>query len=93
MSLYKDTSEITKVNRAAGTVPVKVSPEMIEVVEHATKISELSGGVFDVTLDRSWSCGRCAEGREGADGQGDRRGPPLVNYRTSSWTRRRRRSF
>ena len=33
MSLYKDTSEITKVNLAAGKDPVKVSPEMIEVVE------------------------------------------------------------
>ena len=50
MSLYKDTSEITKVNLAAGKGPVRVSPEMIEVVEHAAKISELSGGAFDVTI-------------------------------------------
>jgi FAD:protein FMN transferase len=50
MSLYKDTSEITKVNLAAGIGPVKVSREMIEVVEYAAKTSELSGGVFDVTI-------------------------------------------
>ncbi len=50
MSLYKDDSEITKVNLAAGKNPVKVSPEMIEVVEHAAEISKLSGGAFDVTV-------------------------------------------
>jgi len=50
MSLYKDDSEITRVNLAAGKAPVKVSPEMIEVVEQAAEISRRSGGVFDVTI-------------------------------------------
>jgi len=50
MSLYKDDSEITRVNLAAGRMPVKVSPEMIEVVEQAAEISRRSGGVFDVTI-------------------------------------------
>ena len=50
MSLYKDSSEITKVNLAAGKGPVKVSAEMIEVVEHAAKISALSNGIFDLTI-------------------------------------------
>jgi len=50
MSLYKDSSEITKVNLAAGKGPVAVSPEMIEVVEHAANISTLSNGVFDITV-------------------------------------------
>ena len=50
MSLYKDTSEITRVNLAAGKSAVKVSPEMIELVERAASISQLSSGVFDVTV-------------------------------------------
>jgi thiamine biosynthesis lipoprotein len=50
MSLYKDDSEITKVNRAAGKAPVTVSPEMIEVVEAAAAVSELTKGAFDVTI-------------------------------------------
>ena len=50
MSLYKDDSEITRVNLAAGRMPVKVSPEMIEAVEQASEISRRSGGVFDVTI-------------------------------------------
>lgn len=82
MSLYKDTSEITKVNLAAGKHPVKVSPEMIEVVEHADEISTLSGGLFDVTIGPLvvlWQM-RLKEGRVPTDGEiaGVR---PLVNYR------------
>jgi len=50
MSLYRDDSQITRVNRAAGEHAVQVSPEMIEVVEEAQKASELSGGAFDVTI-------------------------------------------
>jgi len=50
MSLYKDDSEVTKVNFAAGRSPVRVSAEMIEIVEAALDISKLSHGVFDVTV-------------------------------------------
>jgi thiamine biosynthesis lipoprotein len=50
MSLYKEESEITRVNLAAGEHSVTVSPEMITVVEHAQRASELSGGAFDVTI-------------------------------------------
>ncbi len=50
MSLYRDDSEITRVNRAAGEHAVQVSPEMIDVVEEARKASELSGGAFDITI-------------------------------------------
>jgi len=50
LSLYQDGSEVAKVNRAAGERPVKVSPEMIEIVERAAEVSRLSDGVFDVTI-------------------------------------------
>lgn len=82
MSLYKDSSEITRVNLAAGKAPVKVSPEMIEVVERAAEISRRSGGVFDVTIGPLvvlWKM-RLKEGKVPSDGEiaGVRR---LVNYR------------
>jgi len=82
MSLYKDTSEITKVNLAAGKGPVKVSPEMIEVVEHAAEISRLSGGVFDVTIGPLvvlWQM-RLKEGKVPTDTE-IAKIKPLVNYR------------
>lgn len=50
MSLYREDSELAKVNRAAGRSPVKVSPEMIEIVEAARSAAELSGGTFDPTI-------------------------------------------
>jgi thiamine biosynthesis lipoprotein len=50
MSLYKDDSEITKVNQAAGKQPVRVSPEMIDAVEAALRVSDLTHGAFDITV-------------------------------------------
>ncbi len=82
MSLYKDTSEITQVNLAAGKHPVKVSPEMMEVVEDARKISDLSGGVFDVTVGPLvvlWQM-KLKEGTVPSDKE-IARIKPLVNYR------------
>ena len=82
MSLYKNDSEITKINLAAGKQPVRVSPEMIEIVEKAAEISQRSGGVFDVTIGPLvvlWQM-RLKEGKVPTDGEiaGVRR---LVNYR------------
>jgi thiamine biosynthesis lipoprotein len=82
MSLYKDASEITKVNLAAGKGPVHVSPEMIEVVEHAATISKISDGVFDVTIGPLvvlWQM-RLKEGKIPTDDELSRI-RPLVNYR------------
>lgn len=82
MSLYKETSELTRVNLAAGKHPVHVSPEMIEVVERAAKISALSNGVFDITvgpLSVLWQM-RLKEGTVPTDRE-IARVRSLVNYR------------
>ncbi len=82
MSLYKDGSEITKVNLAAGKNPVKVSREMIEVVEDAAEASKLSGGVFDITVGPLvvlWQM-RLKEGKVPTDEE-IARIRPLINYR------------
>ncbi len=50
LSLYKDDSEVAKVNQAAGVSPVKVSREMIEVVAQALDTARLTGGAFDPTI-------------------------------------------
>jgi thiamine biosynthesis lipoprotein len=50
MSIYRDDSEITQVNLAAGKRPVKVSAEMIEAVEAAARASELTNRAFDITV-------------------------------------------
>lgn len=71
MSLYKDESEITKVNLSAGKNPVTVSPEMIELAEQSAVVSKLTNGVFDVTMGPLivlWQI-RTKEGKIPTDGE------------------------
>jgi thiamine biosynthesis lipoprotein len=82
MSLYRDDSEVTKVNKAAGKQPVRVSPEMIEVVQAARRVSELTHGAFDVTIGPLvvlWQM-RLKEGRVPSDAE-IARVKALVDYR------------
>ncbi len=51
MTTWREDSEISRVNQQAGIAPVKVSPEVIEVLQMSARSSKLSGGAFDVTFD------------------------------------------
>ncbi len=50
MSTYDPDSELSRFNRNPSTDWVAVSPELLEVVAEALRISELSGGAFDITV-------------------------------------------
>ena len=50
MTTWTDTSEVSKVNAAAGKKPVAVSAETFEVIERAQDIAKKSGGVFDISV-------------------------------------------
>jgi len=50
MSDYKSSSELSKVNREAFANPIRVSPELFEVLQKSVKYSRLSDGAFDVTV-------------------------------------------
>jgi len=50
MSDYKPDSELSKVNREAFNKPVKVSPELFEILQISVDYSRLSSGVFDITV-------------------------------------------
>jgi thiamine biosynthesis lipoprotein len=50
MSVWKDGSDIERLNAAAGDQPVRVSAEVREVVRTAHQVSEWTGGKFDVTF-------------------------------------------
>jgi thiamine biosynthesis lipoprotein len=49
MSEWRETSPISEVNREAGEKPVKVPKELLNVISAALKVSEISGGAFDIT--------------------------------------------
>src|SRR5262245_38090278 len=50
MSVWREGSDILRVNAAAGERPIVVSPEVREVLHAARQISEWTHGKFDVTF-------------------------------------------
>jgi len=50
MSNWRIASDIEKLNAAAGQQPVKVDPELLDLLLTAQKISDWTGGKFDVTF-------------------------------------------
>lgn len=51
------TTPVSEINRNAGIKPVKVSDELIALVERALKISALTDGAFDISyasMDKIW---------------------------------------
>jgi len=60
MSTYRTNSELTRFNTSRSTNWFAVSPELAQVVGEAQRISRLTGGAFDVTIDplvRLWGFG------------------------------------
>ncbi len=49
MSHYKPDSQLSRINRDAATMPVKVDRELAGLIARALEFSELSGGAFDIT--------------------------------------------
>jgi thiamine biosynthesis lipoprotein len=50
LSVWKEDSDVLRVNAAAGVHAVAVGPDMLEVLHSARQISEWSRGKFDVTF-------------------------------------------
>lgn len=60
MSTYRPDSELSRFNRSAETTPFSLSRETLEVFQIAQRVSEVSGGAFDVTvgpLVNAWGFG------------------------------------
>jgi thiamine biosynthesis lipoprotein len=51
MSTYRDSSEISRVNREAANAPVRMSTELFTLVMLSLELSEITGGAFDITYD------------------------------------------
>jgi FAD:protein FMN transferase len=49
MSPYKPESELSRINRDAGSGAVSISAEMARLLSRAHDFSQLSGGAFDIT--------------------------------------------
>jgi thiamine biosynthesis lipoprotein len=50
MSVWRDGSEVQRLNDAAGTHAVRIGPDLRRVLGDARQVSEWTGGKFDVTF-------------------------------------------
>lgn len=51
MTTWRDDSEISRINAAAGKKAIAVSPETLSVIEKSIWIASRSEGVFDITFE------------------------------------------
>jgi len=49
-SRFKKGSDVSLINESAGSSPVKVHPETLEIVERSLELSRLTNGSFDITV-------------------------------------------
>lgn len=57
ISAWDPNSETSLINKNAGIKPVKVSPELFQLIERAKLLSSITDGAFDITyasLDKVW---------------------------------------
>ena len=57
LSLYRPSSEIAEANRNAFHRPVRITPEVFQLLRHALLLSQATDGAFDITaapLLRAW---------------------------------------
>lgn len=50
LSTWIPTSELSRVNAAAGREPVKVSPETMLILKRSLEVAELTGGAFNIAI-------------------------------------------
>jgi len=57
ISSWDPNSQTSKINRNAGIRPVKVDPELLDLINRSISLSKLTDGAFDITyasMDRIW---------------------------------------
>lgn len=64
MTTWSDTSEISKINAAAGKEAVAVGPETFAVIQKSLWIGKESGGLFDISFEAMKGLWKFDEGAE-----------------------------
>ncbi len=83
MTTWLDDSDVSKINAAAGGPAVKVSPEIITVLDKALQVSRGSTGAFDVTVGAFRGLWKFDQDKDGTIPTPDqvKSRLPLVGYR------------
>jgi thiamine biosynthesis lipoprotein len=83
MSVWREGSDVLRINAAAGGPAVPVSPEVREIIREARQVSEWTDGKFDVTfgaLSGIWKFDHDLDGRIPSRAEIAAR-LPLIDYR------------
>src|SRR5262249_28270062 len=71
LTVYRDTSEVSRLNRLAARAPMPVEPGLFDLLALAERITAETGGAFDVTagpLIKAWGFfHRQGRGRDAAE--------------------------
>jgi len=54
LSIFKEDSEISRINRTAAEAPVEVEPNLFELLRLAARLHGETGGAFDLTAAPLW---------------------------------------
>jgi thiamine biosynthesis lipoprotein len=84
MTVWREDSDVSKLNAAAGEHPVPVSPEVREVLDIAHQISDWTDGKFDITfgaLSDLWKFDYQDKDNTIPDRDEVLKRLPLINYR------------
>jgi len=83
MSVWRDGSDVQRLNAAAGRQPVSVSADTLKVLREARQVSEWTGGRFDVTFGVLSDLWRFDHDQDNTvpDMAEVRRRLPLIDYR------------
>lgn len=56
LSLFRPDSEIARINAHAAREPVRVTPEVLALLQHAQRLTAETGGAFDITVAPLMRC-------------------------------------
>ncbi len=56
LSLYRPDSEIARLNARAAREPVRLTPEVFTLLQHARRLTVETGGAFDITIAPLMRC-------------------------------------
>jgi FAD:protein FMN transferase len=82
MSEWRPETELSRVNQSAGARPVKISSDLLQVLELALDVSKDTDGAFDPTFNAFWGLYNFKKGseREPTDEEIKER-LPLINFK------------
>jgi thiamine biosynthesis lipoprotein len=95
MTTWREDSDVSRVNAAAGVAPVEVSRETFECIRRSLEFSRLSGGAFDITFYALKGLWKFDEDREAKlpDPKEVRRRIALIDWRKVKLDEKKRTVF